>query len=75
MVNNKLYKSPEINGDMPGIGSNKDVVDEDIAQLLSFIRKSWNNDAEQLSREDVIKIRKKFAGRQTSFTVSELEKW
>lgn len=73
MVNNKLYKSPEINGDMPGIGSNKDVVDEDIAQLLSFIRKSWNNDAEQLSREDVIKIRKKFADRQTSFTVSELE--
>lgn len=71
-VNNKLYQAPEINGDMPGIGSNKDIVDEDIAQLSSFIRNSWSNEAEKISREEVIKIRKKFENRQGSFTAAEL---
>ncbi|MES3017726.1 MAG: PVC-type heme-binding CxxCH protein [Bacteroidota bacterium] len=71
-VNKKLYQAPEINGDMPGIGSNKDIVDEDIAQLSSFIRNSWSNEAEKISREEVIKIRKKFENRQGSFTVAEL---
>ncbi|SKB31892.1 DUF7133 domain-containing protein [Daejeonella lutea] len=72
-VNNKVYQAPEINGDMPGIGSNKDIVDEDIAQLSSFIRNSWSNEAEKISREEVIKIRKKFESRQGSFTAAELE--
>ncbi|MGV3686267.1 MAG: DUF7133 domain-containing protein [Daejeonella sp.] len=71
-VNGKLYQAPEINGDMPGIGSNKDIVDEDIAQLSSFLRKSWSNDAEKISREEVMAIRKKFADRKTPFTASEL---
>lgn len=71
-VNSKLYQAPEINGDMPGIGSNKDIVDEDIAQLSSFIRNSWGNEAEKISREEVIKIRKKFENRQGSFTAAEL---
>jgi len=72
MVNNKLYQPPEINGDMPGIGNNKDIVDEDIAQLSSFIRNSWSNEAEKISREEVIKIRKKFESRRSSFTAAEL---
>lgn len=71
-VNNKVYQAPEIAGDMPGIGSNKDIVDEDIAQLSSFIRNSWNNEAEKISREEVIKIRKKFENRKGSFTAAEL---
>lgn len=72
-VNNKVYKAPEINGDMPGIGSNKDIVDEDIAQLLSFIRNSWSNGAEKISREEVMKIRKRFGDRKEPFTVAGLE--
>ncbi len=74
-VNNKVYQAPEINGDMPGIGNNKDIVDEDLAQLSSFLRKSWSNDAEKISREEVIAIRKKFADRQSPFTAAELDKW
>ena len=73
-VNGKLYKAPEINGDMPGIGSNKDVLDEDIGQLLSFIRNAWGNTAEKVTREEVIKVRKKYSGRQTPFTAEELNK-
>lgn len=70
-VNNKLYDGM---GEMPGIGNNKDLVDEDIAQLLSFIRNYWTNTASGISREEVIKIRNKFKGRQSSFTMDELDK-
>ncbi len=34
-VGNKLYKSPEINGEMPGVASNEEFSDADIAQLLN----------------------------------------
>lgn len=74
-VNNKIYQAPEISGDMPGLHSNKDIVDEDIAQLSSFLRKSWSNNAEPVSREEVISIRKKFAERQDPFTAGELGSW
>ena len=73
-VNEKIYKSPEINGEMPGIGNNKEFSDEAIAQLLSFIRNSWSNKAEKIDSSDIIKVRKKFQGRQKSFTVEELNK-
>ena len=74
-VNNKVYKAPEINGDMPGLGSNKDIVDEDIAQLLSFVRNAWNNNAVPVTREEVIEVREKFSGREKPFTAAELEKF
>lgn len=73
-VNNKLYKAPEISGDMPGLADNPDILDEDIAQLLSFIRNAWGNTAEPISRDEVIKIRKKHTGRKNPFTVEELDK-
>ncbi|WP_118195885.1 DUF7133 domain-containing protein [Albibacterium indicum] len=69
-VNGKSYD--DIVGEMPGIGSNRDIVDEEIAQLLSFIRQSWNNEASKVSRPDIIKIRNKYGDRQKSFTVNEL---
>jgi mono/diheme cytochrome c family protein len=72
-VNGKVYKAPEINGEMPGIGNNKEFSDEAIAQLLSFIRKSWSNKAEKVDSTDIDKIRKKFQGRQKSFTTEELK--
>lgn len=73
-VNGKVYKAPEINGEMPGIGNNKDYSDEDIAQLLSLIRRSWSNNADRIKAPDVGAIRQKFAGRQKAFTVDELNK-
>jgi mono/diheme cytochrome c family protein len=70
----KLYKSPEINGDMPGIGANKEFTDEDIAQTLSFIRNSWNNKAGKITAADIGTVRKKFNGRPKPFTMEELER-
>ncbi len=71
-VNGKVYKSPEINGDMPALGQNIAFGDEDIASLLSFIRNSWNNNAERVSAADISAVRRKFPSRQKSFTMDEL---
>ncbi len=68
-----LYKSPEINGDMPGIGANDEYSDEDIAQLLSYIRNSWNNNGTVINAKDITDNRKKFEGRQKAFTIQELQ--
>lgn len=71
-VNGHVYQAPEISGDMPGIGYDPDMQSEDIAQLLSYIRKSWRNNADQVSTDEVAKVRKKLTGRQKAFTESEL---
>ena len=72
-VNGKLYKAPEINGDMPGIGGSDEFNDEDIAQLLSFIRNAWGNKASNVNTADVQKIRKQYKDRQKPFTMEELK--
>jgi len=75
-VNGKLYKAPEISGDMPGLESNRDLVDEDIAQVLNFIRNSWNNSktkTEDITSQDVHEVRKKYSGRTAPFTAEELK--
>jgi len=73
-VAGKVYKAPEINGDMPGIGQNKEFSDDDIAQVLSLIRKSWNNKSGNISAADVGNTRNKFKDRQKTFTEEELNK-
>jgi mono/diheme cytochrome c family protein/glucose/arabinose dehydrogenase len=71
-VNGHIYQTPEVSGDMPGIGYDKDMPSEDIAQLLSYIRKSWRNNGETISTEEVVKVRTKLTGREKAFTESEL---
>lgn len=74
MVSGTLYTAPEINGDMPGIGNDAAISDEEIAQVVSYIRKSWNNNSEKVSALEVSNTRKKFNGRQRAFTMEELRK-
>lgn len=73
-VNGHLYETPEIAGDMPGIAHSEEISDEDVAQVLSFIRSSWQNNAEKVTADEVTKIRKRFKERERVFTVEELEK-
>lgn len=73
-VGNKLYKAPEISGEMPGIGANPDITDEGLAQLLSYIRKNWNNNASEVKISEVTAVRAKLAERQQPFTEAELKK-
>ncbi len=70
-VGNRLYQAPEISSDMPGIGYDPDISNEQIAEMLSYIRKSWQNDADPVSAKEVEEIRKKFAGREKAFTIQE----
>ncbi len=74
-VNNKLYKAPEISGDMPGVGGNADITDEGLAELLSFIRKNWNNSADEVKPEEVKAMREKLKDRELPFTEEELNNW
>ena len=74
-VNHKVYKAPEISGEMPGLLNNDELNEEDIAQVLSYIRKNWNNDASNVIKEEVQKVRQRWNNRQQSFTVEELQKW
>jgi mono/diheme cytochrome c family protein/glucose/arabinose dehydrogenase len=71
-VNGHVYKTPEVSGDMPGIGYDKDMPSEDVAQLLSFIRKSWRNNGKKITTEEVASTRQKLNNRQKAFTVEEL---
>ena len=49
-ISKKLYKSPEVSGEMPGIAANSNFSDEDVAQVLSYIRGSWANSADKVSK-------------------------
>lgn len=71
-VNGHVYQTPEVSGDMPGIGYDKDMPSEDIAQLLSFIRRSWRNNADKVTTDEVTKVRTKLTGREKAFTEVEL---
>jgi mono/diheme cytochrome c family protein/glucose/arabinose dehydrogenase len=72
-VNGHIYTTPEVSGDMPGIGYDKEMPSEDVAQLLSFIRKSWRNNGDKITTEEVAFTRQKLINRQKAFTVVELD--
>ncbi|MCW3464697.1 DUF7133 domain-containing protein [Chitinophaga nivalis] len=71
-VHGKVYQAPEINGDMPGIGSSDEFSDADIAELLTFLRSAWKNKAGKVTAADIQQVRKQYNGRQKPFTAAEL---
>ena len=72
-VSSKLYKAPEISGEMPGIAANSGFSDEDITQVLNYIRNAWSNKADKITREELSTVRLKYKGRQQAFTEEELK--
>lgn len=46
--------------------------DQEIADILSFVRTSWGNTADEIYPEDVEAIRSATAGRNTTYTEAEL---
>jgi mono/diheme cytochrome c family protein len=47
--------------------------DEEIAQVLTYVRKSWGNDAPVVNPAQVAAVRKETASRTTPWTAAELE--
>jgi mono/diheme cytochrome c family protein/glucose/arabinose dehydrogenase len=72
-IGTKVYKAPEISGEMPGLASNSNFSDEDIVQVANYIRNSWANKGDKISKEAVSEIREKYKGRQKAFTDEELK--
>lgn len=70
-VGGKLYQTPEVSGEMPGLIHNDEYGDEDVAQVASFIRNAWSNTAPAISKEEVAKIREKYKDRRQLFTAED----
>lgn len=70
-VSGKVYEKPDITGDMPGFGNDK-FSDKALAEVMSFIRAAWSNDAGEITEADVKNCRQQFKNRQESFTMDEL---
>lgn len=48
------------------------MVEADLALLLSYIRNNWNNEADDITLEDIHKAKKKWKDRKDPFTAEEL---
>jgi len=72
-VNGYVYKAPEISGDMPAIAHSEEIDDEDIAQLLSFLRTSWQNNSDKVDVKQVSAVRARSKNRDKAYTQQELE--
>ncbi len=70
-VNGKVYTVPEVASEMPGIIHNKDLVESDVALMLSYIRNSWGNEASDITLDDIKRVKEKYEGREQPFTESE----
>ncbi|MBK7643117.1 MAG: c-type cytochrome [Planctomycetes bacterium] len=56
-------------GEMPAVGYG----DEDVAALLTYVRREWGNGAEPVTAGAVAKVREEVKERKTPWTVKELE--
>jgi mono/diheme cytochrome c family protein len=65
VVNGETY-----NGQMPGW---KQLTDEELAGVMTYIRNSWSNEASEISPELVAEIRQETEGRSNAWSASELE--
>ncbi len=67
------YETPEVSGEMPGIAHNSAIGDEELAELLSYIRNAWgNNVGDGILPEDIGTARSRFGERTEPFVQDEL---
>nr|HMP31853.1 cytochrome c [Saprospiraceae bacterium] len=59
-------------GSVPMMAYEKILNDEELAAVLSFVRNSFGNRADQISPETVKKIREKYKDKKEYFTSNEL---
>lgn len=69
-VNGKTFNSPM---PMPGLGENHDISDQNLADIATYIRNSWNNKAKPVSANDVINVRKKTEQQVVPYTIEALK--
>ncbi len=64
-----VVRDGHFDGEMPGYAAN----DEDLAAVLTYVRREWGNGAEPITRETVAKIREATRARSRQWTIEELE--
>jgi mono/diheme cytochrome c family protein len=72
-IGGKTYRKPEVAGVMPAFGQNDRLSDHDVAQILSYIRNAWTNEAPPVNARDVEQARQAHQGRNRPFTMEELK--
>ena len=70
-VGDKLYVPPEVAAAMPAMSNNDKLNDKDIAQVLSYIRKAWNNNADSITEKEVNSTRQKYLNRDCLLYTSD----
>lgn len=75
IVMNGLTGKIEVNGEtysgaMPPWGSFLN--DEEMSELLNYLRSSWGNEAEEITPEEVAKVREAIADRKEPWTAEDL---
>jgi nitrite reductase (NO-forming) len=58
---------------MPPIAKDANLSDEELAHVLTYIRKSWGNDASPVEAKQVAAVRKEIANHSSAWTSAELE--
>ncbi|MDB4438048.1 ThuA domain-containing protein [bacterium] len=62
----------KFNSAMPPLGGTLN--DQEIADVITYVRQSWTNDASPVSDKEVAKVRKETAGREKMYTAVELHR-
>lgn len=70
-VDNTLYQ-PALA--MPGLAANKTISDQDLADVMTYIRNDWGNRAKAVDAELVKKVRSDTKARNAPYTAKELRK-
>ena len=70
-VNGKQYTPAAA---MPGLKDAPQIDDVQLADVATFVRHAWNNRKGAVKAGTVAEVRKKLAGRETTFTPEEVTK-
>ncbi|MGF1581593.1 MAG: c-type cytochrome [Gemmataceae bacterium] len=74
-VDGTTYKSPEILPLMPGLRHNEDLTDEKAADLLTYVRNAWGNEAPPVTAQTVARVRQESANEMTPYEAVALNKF
>jgi len=74
-VSDKLYQAPNILPVMPGFRFNPDITDEHLADVLTYVRNSWSNNAETITANQIAHMRKRLYKTKEPFTEEQLLKF
>ena len=68
-VNGKSFDSPVT---MPGLADNPRISDQDLADIATYIRNAWSNKTNEVSADEVKKVRKLTEQQKTPYSATKL---